>query len=179
MDSPLDTQVIRLNTNFDKRASMPAEQFGRSIDSIPEDQSGVAPTGGGEGGAIVLPFQIVDITTGDTPAIYVQYGTVEDIEPTDIGAEIFLTPDDTNTVYLECALDADGFITGASVEVSTTGLPAEDWETAIKLIGTVITAGTGILTINQSLYFSQGFQACGRDPEDPETTPGDYQFFVT
>lgn len=175
--SPLDHQVIRLNTNFDKRASMPGEQFMRSVDSIPEDQSGAQPSGGGS--ELVLPFKIVDVTAGPTPTVNVFYGTVEDIEPTDIATDLPMTGEATNTIYLECAVDADGLITGASVQVSTSGLPASDWETAIKLIGTVITAGTGIFQINQSLYFSQGFQACGRDPGDPETTPGTYQFFVT
>jgi len=171
---PLENQNIRIPKIINPMASMPAEQFMRSVDRIPPP----GPSqGGGAGTEMDLPFKIKDVS--DTVAkAFVVYGTVTDIEPTDIATAITLTPDATNTLYLECAVDADGVITAAAVMTATTGLPASAWDTAIKLIGTVITAGTGILTINQSLYFSQGFRACDRDPADPETTPGQFVFFV-
>lgn len=172
---PLDENVISIPKIINPMASMPAEQFMRSVDTIPSARAVGAV--GGAGAEMDLPFKIKDVS--DTVAkAYVVYGTVTDIEPTDIATNITLTADATNTLYLECTLDTDGLITAAAVMVATTGLPTSTWDTAIKLIGTAITAGTAIMTINQSLYFSQGFQACGRDVADPETTPGTYQFFV-
>jgi hypothetical protein len=127
------------------------------------------------GGAFAFPFEI----SVGTATFTVRYGTVEDIAPTDIATPIAWTDDATNTIYLDCTLDADGFVTAAAVSVSTTGVPADTYDHAYKLIGEVIVADGVVTTVNQSLMFSQGFQACNRDPEDPETTPGSYQFFVT
>lgn len=160
--------------NMSQRRSMPAEQFERSIDQIPDSPGG---GGGGGGTAPILPFTIQDVSdTG--PRISVFFGTVEDLTPVDIATPLTLTPDTTNTIFLDCDVDADGEITDALVDINTTGVPADTWEKAYILIGYAIAAGTGIFQINQSLYFSQAMQACGRDPEDPETTPGVYEFFV-
>lgn len=171
---PLDHHVIDIRKNFSPRASMPAEQMGRSIDKIPDS---AAAGGGGGGAAPVLPFTIQDVSDTESK-ISVFFGTVEDLTPVDIATPLTLTPDATNTIFLDCDVDADGLITAAEVDINTTGLPSDTFDHAYKLIGTAIAVGTGIFEINQSLYFSQGFQACGRDPEDPETTPGNYMFFV-
>jgi hypothetical protein len=128
----------------------------------------------GGGGTFQFPFQL----TAGTTTFNIRYGTVEDIAPTDVGTNIAFTDDATNTVFIDCTIDADGIITAAAIDVATTGLPTDTAYAAYKLVGEVIAADGVITTINQSLMFSQGFQACNRDPADPETTPGTYQFFV-
>ncbi len=161
---------------YNKREVGPAQvaKFAPTVDGFSSEW--VKTSGGG---SVNLPFLIQDVSPDAmTPTINVLYGTVTDIAPTDIGTDIVLTDDATNTIYLSCTLDSDGIVTAAALLVATTGLPASDSSTAIKLVG-VATVASGVITlINQSLFFSQGFQACGRDPDDPETTPGVYQFFV-
>lgn len=147
--------------------------FGLELDQIK------SPLASGGGGTMVLPFTIKDVSPdASTPTINVVYGTVMDIPPTDIATDIALTSSATNIIYLENTLDADGNVTASAVMVTTGSLPASDDDTAILLIGTAVTTGDVIATIDQSLYFSQGFKACDRDPADPATTPGTYQFFV-
>lgn len=134
--------------------------------------------GGGGGGSVLLPFTIQQI---NTTTINVRYGTVMDIPPTNVGdnADVTaITTGGTVTVYIDNTLDASGVVTASSLEASSGSLPTSDDTHAYLLVGTVVVAGSVITTINQSLYFSQGFSCCGRDPGDPETTPGIYEFFV-
>lgn len=139
-------------------------------------------TGGGTGvGASTtdLPFIITDATTTPgTPTINVVYGTVMDLEPTDIATDIELNDDDVTIIYLENTLDSPGNVTASAIQTTTGALPAHSAFTAIKRIGTVTTVGGVITLINQALYFSQGFKACDRDVADPTTTRGTYEFFV-
>lgn len=131
---------------------------------------------GGGPGLDTYPFKIVP---GSAPLkVKVSYGTVEDIEPTDIDTDIEIDDDSTdNWLFLECTLDADGQVTGGTVQLQGSP-PSDSGSAAYKLIGRVETAGGVITKINQSLYFSQGFAACGRDPDDFNTTPGSYHFYV-
>ena len=67
----------------------------------------------------------------------------------------------------------------SSASNGATGKPADTTYHAYLLVGTAAVDVDGLISlIEQSLYFSQGFKACDRDPEDPATTPGSYQFFV-
>lgn len=145
--------------------------FGFELDQIKSP-----PPGGG--GDITLPFKIDDVSPDtDTPTINVVFGTVMDITPTDIATDLMLTDDATNTVYLDNTLDSDGNVTASAVSLTTGSLPASTDSSAILLIGVCVVA-SGVIAISQSLYFSQGFSCCGRDPDDPSTTPGTYEFFV-
>lgn len=147
--------------------------FGLELDQIK------SPLASGGGGTMVLPFSITDVSPDAmTPTINVVFGTVMDIPPTDIATPIEIDDDETNTVYLENTLDADGNVTASAVMFTTGALPDSDDDTAILLIGIVVVASGVITSISQSLYFSQGFKACDRDPGDPATTPGTYEFFV-
>jgi hypothetical protein len=133
---------------------------------------------GAGGGSVILPFHLSDVSPDiSTPTINVLYGTVMDIAPSAIGTDIALTDDATNTVYLDCTLDASGVVTAVDLLVNTTGKPADASDHAYLLVGTAVVA-SGVITLDQSLMFSQGFSSCGRDPADPSTTPGTYEFFV-
>lgn len=161
----------RIPTHINPMRSMPAENFGRSFNKLPE----MPPPSGGGGSPVELPF---GITLGAGTATFtVRYGTLEDIAPTDVGVPLPWTDDATTTVWIDATLDDDGLVTAAAIDTGIAGLPADTSDHAYKLIGEVV-AASGVATVNQSLYFSQGFQACGRDPDDPVITPGVYQFFV-
>lgn len=140
--------------------------FGFEFDTIKS-------TAGG-GGGVTLPFKISRVNNTD---INVIFGTIMDLTPTDVATDITLS-NGTNQIYLENTLDADGNVVASAVMTTTSSLPASDADTAILLIGVVVMASSVITTISQSLYFSQGFSCCGRDPADPSTTPGIYEFFV-
>jgi hypothetical protein len=135
---------------------------------------------GGAGGSFELPFQIYDVSPdSETPTVRVRYGTVMDIEPTGVETDIEITPDTSLSLYLECTIDDDGVVTAVTLETTTGSVPSSDTYVAILLVG-IATADTdpNQLSISQSLYFSQGFSTCNRDPEDPATEPGTYEFFV-
>lgn len=151
--------------------SMPAENFGRSFNKLPPNEPG-----GGGGGTLQFPFQIV--LGAGTATFTVRYGTIEDTAPTDVGTPLPWTDDATTTIWIDSTLDSDGLITAATIDSGTSGIPADTFSHAYKLVGEVV-ADSGVATVNQSLMFSQSFQACGRDPNDPETTPGTYQYWVT
>lgn len=170
MNSPFSKRNVDPKKVINPMAYMPAEQFGRSIDRTPP------PTGGGS--AFSFPFQINDVSEEMDPKVNVRFGTVEDIAPTDVGTDLAMSDGETNIIYIDCTLDAEGIVTAASLEVDIGSLPADLWDHAYKLIGYVTVTGGEVEEILQSLMFSQGFAPCGRDVDDPETTPGVYYFFV-
>lgn len=174
MASPFGQFQAPASKIINPKPSMPAEYFDRSVDRNPTAQGG----GGGAGGDITLPFKITDTSPDiSTPTINVVYGTVMDIEPTDIATDIAITDDNTNTVYLDNTLDTAGNVTASAVTVGTSGLPSNSTSHAYLLIGVCVVA-SGAITTSQSLYFSQGFKACDRDEAADPPVDGTYEFFV-
>ena len=121
---------------------------------------GTQPVGGG--GPIEHPFQITDVTDSATIEIQVRFGTVNDDIPDNVATDIALTDDATNYVCLNCTLDVPGDITDSDIEVNTTGLPADDDDSAYILLGTVVCASGAVTTINQAVTHSLRFAACNR-----------------
>ena len=167
-----------------KTQAMPRVRLGPPISPLLDrsvDRLEPPPVGGGGGGGgapVVLPFKMKDASPDVAhPKVNVVTGTVMDFTPTGIATDTALTDNATNTVYLDCTIDAAGLVTAVAMSISTSGKPADSTYHAYLLIGTA-TVASGVVTLAQSLYFSQGFKACDRDSGDPATTPGSYQFFV-
>lgn len=127
------------------------------------------------------PYQMSDASTGGTAKVSVRYGTVNDDITDNVATALTLTNSTTNYVCLNCTLNVAGTITDSDLEVNTTGLPANDDDSAYILIGTVVTGSGTVTTINQAVTHSLRFDACGRtdDGGDPAavTARGDYQFW--
>jgi hypothetical protein len=119
------------------------------------------------------PFQIQNFYAN----IKVRYGTVNDLAPSGLAANV--TPNNTATsnVWINCTLAANGVLTAAALQVSTSALPAASTYQAYKLIGQVTVAENVVTSINQAVTHSMGFYACDRDDADPATTPGTYEFW--
>lgn len=161
--------IISLKPFF---SDQPSTRFDRQIDRISSPQT----SGGGGGTGMTLPFQIQDVSPdASTPTVNVKYGTVMDIEPTDVGTDILVS--DGDTFYIECTLDIDGNVTAADLLVGS--LPADSDYAAYLLVGSVTVVDDAITAIDQSLYFSQGFKACDRVVTDGVLdSAGTYEFFV-
>ena len=137
------------------------------------------PIGGSGGGTVGdWPFKLVAV---DTENVKVLFGQVNSITPTDVNVSIDVSgTDGTWAIYLELSLDTDGSVTSSSVLDDDTGsVPSDTYDFAYKLIGEVDVASSLITDVRPSLAWSQTFVTCGRDPEDPETTPGTYYWVVS
>jgi hypothetical protein len=160
--SPPERQPMRFAPPF-------SEQFDRSIDEL-------SSRAGGGGGGYIPPLTLEQV---DTENVKVRTGTVGGHIPTDVNTNLDVSgTDGTWYIYLEASLDADGDVTGASIDGNTTGVPADSSSTAYYLVGTATVAAGEITAVAPTLAFSQEFAACGRDPDDTGTTPGTYSFFV-
>jgi hypothetical protein len=145
-----------------------------------EDVIQTEPVGGG-GGPIVHPFQITDASENTTAKVSVRFGTVNDDIPDNIATAIDLTDNTTNYVFIHCAIDVPGDVTDTDIEDNTTGLPADDDDSAYILLGTVVTGTGTVTTINQAVTHSLRFTACGRTDDEGETPAvvdrGSYEFW--
>lgn len=140
-----------------------------------EDVIQSEPVGGGST-SFVPPMCLEQV---DDTNVKVKFGQVNSITPTGIATNIDVSgTDGTWSIYLDCTLDSAGAVTAAAVSSATTGVPADTYDHAYKLIGEADVASSLITAVRYSLLFSQGFVACGRDSADPSTTPGTFYFFV-
>jgi len=172
MPSPFES-VIRGPGFINPMPTMPAEQFGRSID--PPIGSGGG--GGGGGSEFIPPCYLVGV---DDENVKVTTATVNGIVPTGINANIDVSgTDGTWAIYLHATLGADGIPTAVEVLSDDTGVvPPDDADNAYLLIGMVTVATSVISVIEPTLAWSQTFSTCGRDSSDPITTPGTYYWNV-
>ncbi len=153
-----------------------SERFDRSIDEI------VSPLGSGGGGStdeIDHPFKIVDSSDG-TPKVTVHYGTMMDVQPTNVGSVRTLTANVTNYLYLENGVNTAGIFQTSELIVSTSAQPADDDNTAYITLGIVVAAGTGLLSIGQAVTHSLRMATCGRILNEDGSViiePGQYEFW--
>lgn len=172
----MDTNIEKLNP----MRSEPATRFDRSVDINPP---GGGPGGGGGGFDGDWPLKLVKV---DDENVKVTLGTINGIIPTDINTPIDVSgTDGTWTFFLHATLGADGIPTAVAVENDGaavgpgSGVPTDNSDNAYLLIGLVDVASSVIDGDAQpSLAWSQTFVACGRDPDDPATTPGTYYWVV-
>jgi len=145
--------------------------FDRSIDKN--------PPGGGSGGATggSWPMKLVKV---DDENVKVTYGTVNGAVPTNIETNIDVSgTNSTWAIYLRAILNPDGSIVVTDVTADNTNtVPADDSSNAYLRVGAVVVAAAVITTVYPSLAWSQTFVTCGRDPDDPSTTPGTYYWVV-
>jgi hypothetical protein len=152
--------------------SVPGERFMRSIDP---PATGGGPGGGG--GSFNWPLKLVAV---DSENVKVVYGTVNGADPTNIETNIDVSGTDaTWAIYLRAILNPDGSIVVTDVTSDNTNtVPADDDSNAYIRVGAVTVAASEITTVLPSLAWSQTFVTCGRDPDDPTTTPGTYYWVV-
>lgn len=131
-----------------------------------------AGSGGGGGVGVTPPFWLVAV---DTENVKVTFGQVNGITPTDVATNIDVSgTDGTWNIYMHLDLGSDGIPTAAEVLSNTTSVPSDDSTNAYRLIGTVTVSSGAITVVNPSMAWSQEFVTCGRDADDPGTTPGTY-----
>lgn len=127
------------------------------------------------------PFQISDASTGGTAKVNVRFGTVNDDIPDGVATDITIADSTTNYIVLNCTLNVAGTITDSDIEDNTTGLPANDDDSAYILLGTVVTGSGTVTTINQAVTHSLRFTPCGRTDTGGETpavdVAGVYEFW--
>ncbi len=168
---PFNKNVIPGRREINPMPSMPAEQFGRSIDP--------PATGGGPGGApttATWPMQLVQV---DDENVKVLLATVNGLTPGDIATPIDVSgTNGTWYIYLAAVLNDDGSIDTVDVMSGTSAIPSDDSGTAYIQIGQVTVVSSVITEVSPTLAWSQTFITCGRDPDDPGTTPGAYYWVV-
>lgn len=159
MNTPFNTFVITGPGFVNPMASMPAEQFGRSIDKLPD----VSSPGGGGGGGVTPPLWLYAV---DTENVKVTFGQVSGFTPTGVATNIDVSgTDGTWNIYMDATVDAaTGAVTAADVSSNTSTVPSDSSTHSYRLIGTVIVSSSLIVTVNPSMAWSQTFVAC---------TPGD------
>lgn len=170
MSFPLDKMVIATPEVVNPSRSMPAFQFDRSVDLLEGPQSS-------GGGGFIPPMWLIKV---DASNVKVTNGTVNGITPTGIVTNIDVSgTDSTWAIYLHATLGADGIPTAVEVLSDDTGaVPADDEDNSYILIGNVTVAASAITSVDPTLAWSQTFVTCGRDPDDPATTPGTYYWQV-
>lgn len=152
--------------------SQPSLRFDRQVDSI-----GGAGGGGGGGDEFTPPLYLVQV---DAENVKVSFGQVNGITPTDVNTNIDVSgSNSTWAIYIEAVINPDGTLDTVAILSNSAGtIPSDFYGTAYKLVGLVTVSGDVISSINTSLAWSQTFVACGRDPDDPTTTPGTYYWVV-
>lgn len=149
---------------------IPKNYFDRLVDKLPDNPPG------GAGGGLTLPLLLIQ---ADSANVFVIFGQVSGITPTGVATNIDVSGTDaTWSIYLHATLDTDGNVTAVEILSGTSGVPTNDTDDAYILIGEADVASGAITVVRPSLMFSQSFAVCGRDPDDPDTTPGIYYFFV-
>ena len=145
------------------------------INKIGSGQISLSSTAKGGGGTVTLehPFQIYDGTAANQ--IKVRYGTLQDIEPTDVGTDVTLATDDTHDIYLDVEVDLAGTVIAATLATGTK--PADEDYHGNILLGTVEVYESTVIAINQACTHSLRLAMCGRtDDEVDLLTRGTYDF---
>lgn len=172
---PFNKEVISGRRHINPMASMPAEQYDRSIDPPS------TPTGSGGGAPFMPPLWLY---AQDSTHLQVKFGQVNGITPSggwagggnDVGVNVDISgyAYGTYNVYVHCTLAATGLPSAVEVLANTSAVPADDSNNSYRLIGTAVVASGVAGTISPSMAWSQEFVTCGRDSADPTTTPGTY-----
>lgn len=161
MGWPLDNQVIKSRTEINPMRSMPAEQFGRSVDKWP-------PSGqGGAGVTSITYYPPFWLTSTGTSTAQVTAGTVNGVIATSTNTNFNTTGTNTWLFYLAASLTTTGTVTTAVVSTTTATIPSDTSTNAYTTIGTVVTSSDVITAVNPMLAWSQTFVAC--TPQDTGT----------
>jgi len=138
------------------------------------------PPAGGAGAALEHPFQIQRI---DDTHVNVRYGTVQDVDPVNIGTDIAVATG-SYTVYIDVEVNTAGdTIVAVTLRVLTGALPADTDHHAYIKIGKVTVVDDAIESISQAATHSLRFTVCDRVQEDTEAEPpvdferGTYEFW--
>jgi len=163
--------VIPQNYQTGPDTYVPAEQYGRSIDSLGPDSSDSAPAA-----AFTPPLWLTQVNTTN---VIVSAGTVNGISATNTATNISISSDATWNIYMDATIASSGLPTAAAVTASTSAIPSDTSTHSYRRIGTVVRASGAITTVTPVMAWSQEFVACGRDTADPTTTPGTYYWLVS
>ncbi|HYD00297.1 MAG TPA: hypothetical protein VEB22_03655 [Phycisphaerales bacterium] len=148
------------------------ERFDRQIDALESPPA----SGGGDEATLEHPFQIIEV---DENTIRVRFGTIQDMTPTGVSVDIDVGSfSGTVSIYGGISIDLDGVASSAFVSTSSSGLPANDDDSAYILIGTVAVSAAVIAAINQAVTHSLRFRACDRSSSGESLVDaGTYHFW--
>jgi len=139
--------------------SMPAEQFGRSLDVVGDDSGG-----GGGGGTITTADWPLKLVAVDTENVKVLLGTVNGGTPTDINTNIDVSGSSTTwAIYMHVSISGT---TASSPEVlsnSAGTVPSDTTTDSYRLIGEVDVSGSVITEVRPSMAWSQAVVVCTAD----------------
>jgi len=158
--TPFNTFVIPVIDPINPMPPVPGEQFGRTIDQLPQAQ----PSGGG-GFSGDWPLKLVAV---DTENVKVVFGTVNGFTPTTINTNIDVSGTDaTWAIYMRATLSGTS-VTGAAVGSDNTGtVPTDDATNSYRLIGEVDVASSVITAVRPAMAWSQEVVVCTAD--DPSS----------
>lgn len=152
MDTPFkDTFNVRV---ADQHQAPTPGTFDKTTDAIEAETSPQSP--------FQFPFQIYDTSTSMVTQAHVRYGTLNDVEPTNVDTDIALTSDGTWTFYLNVTVDVNGLMTAVELDIALTGQPADSSNNGYITLGQVIVLSGAITTINQAATHSLRMAMCGR-----------------
>lgn len=171
MADSINTSVIRGPGFLGPNTYTPAEQYMRSIDVYPRQQ--------GEASAPVAFSPPLWLTQVNSTNVIVSAGTVSGISATNTATNISISSDATWNIYMDATIASSGLPTAAAVTASTSAIPSDTSTHSYRWIGTVVRASGAITTVTPVMAWSQEFVACGRDTDDPTTTPGTYYWLVS
>lgn len=173
MDTPFNRMVIPGPGFVNPMPAMPAEQFGRSIDRQPLQAQG--GDGGGSGSGVTPPLWL---TSPDSTHLKIQFGQVSGFTPSggwagggdDVGVSVDISgySDGTYNIYLDATVDAStGAVSAVTVTANTSAVPSDTSTNSYRLVGQAVITSGAVISIAQSLAWSQTFVAC--TPGDPTT----------
>jgi hypothetical protein len=156
--------------------AVPTTNLNHGIDAI------VTPAAGGGGGTFTFPFQLQDHSVkGSSPVakINVLYGTLNDVEPTNVGTDLSLTDGDgTYTFYLKIVVNLDGSLSSVELDYSMTGQPANDDYDGYITLGQADVLTNAVTAIRQAATHSLRYAVCGRVVSGMSlVTPGTFEFW--
>lgn len=157
MPWPFDSQVAPGRGGLiNEQPSMAAEQFGRSIDQLPEAQPG---TGGGGTGT-----QPLNLTKVDSTHIKVLLGTISGFVPTDVDTDIDVSGTDGEWWFYLHATISGTSVTAVELLSNIGGpVPTDDGTNSYRLVGKVVVASGIITSVTNSFAWSQAVVTCTAD----------------
>lgn len=165
MNWPLDKQNVPGRSFINPMASVPLEQFGRSLDRLPKAQGN-----GGGGNDFVPPMWLISASSTE---VLVTLATVNGATPTDIDTPIDVSGSDgTWAIYMHVSISGT---TASSPEVlsnSAGTVPSDTTTDSYRLIGEVDVSSGVITAVRPSIAWSQNVTVCTADTPPYAWTTG-------
>src|SRR5260221_690748 len=150
MESPITRSVISQNYFSGPSWTMPAEQYGRSIDRFPNESQGASAPAT----ATIPPLWL---TSPNATHLKISFGQVNGITPSggwagggdDVGVLVDISGYSAGTynIYVDATLPANGVPTAVTITSSTSAVSAHNRTHAYRLNGQAVVAAGAVPSI--------------------------------